>query len=463
MKKISKIIVSLLILTILLPVNLVKAKTKEELFFEKIEELVKVFDGSVIRDEYSIEIDWYYKTYDTNKITYDFENNIITYDSGEITTYEKAIDNMSKSLYAVYLIKAALIANGYTIEQATSFLNSDYNQTFERNGIEVMQYGTSTAYTSEDGKSTVYTQPTKVRIDITKANTTKDGDPVFTPTTTTIDKVIDTLNNIDSFKLTESDGKPFYEGEASYEESKITLSLTTYNYDYHNIFFDYDNGVISYEDGEIDDFYAAESAASHLLFGDIFVSTALKINGYTSEEIASFMSDENSKMTFENNFIELKVLGEEKTYTNDNGESYTMSPMSIKVDINNARLFTKKYEITEGANQTIGLTKDLTLKTNINNTLLNTSKVYIDDKEIASKYYEINDDTITIKNNYIKNLSIKEHTIKIVVTSGEAATTFKLIKNPQTGDNLINNIILLITSTSISLISILFIKKYLKN
>ena len=129
----------------------------------------------------------------------------------------------------------------------------------------------------------------------------------------------------------------------------------------------------------------------------------------------------------------------------------------------------KEYEFTEGANQTytIDESKDATFRIDADYSLF-TNKVYVDDKLIDSTNYDskTGSTVITLKDEYLKTLSVGEHTLKVAFSdNGEAITKFtikektknetpesnkmtkndtqndKIITNPKTGDNVIIYII----------------------
>ena len=84
------------------------------------------------------------------------------------------------------------------------------------------------------------------------------------------------------------------------------------------------------------------------------------------------------------------------------------------------------YDITEGKDQTIDIsqnTNDIVIKTNgLKEKFV---KVQIDNKDIDN--YTFNDNTITLSNSYIKNLSIGTHTIKIIYIDKELITNITIV------------------------------------
>ena len=117
------------------------------------------------------------------------------------------------------------------------------------------------------------------------------------------------------------------------------------------------------------------------------------------------------------------------------------------------------------------LNKDgLTFSFNIEyNKFLEDGKVYIDGNLVDSKNYTSKEGStiITLNNDYVKTLSLNEHTMKVVVNDGEVETTFNLssetTSNPQTGDNIFQFVFLLGVSIIGITLSIIYIRKELLN
>ena len=95
----------------------------------------------------------------------------------------------------------------------------------------------------------------------------------------------------------------------------------------------------------------------------------------------------------------------------------------------------KEYEFTEGANQTytIDESKDATFRIDADYSLF-TNKVYVDDKLIDSTNYDskTGSTVITLKDEYLKTLSVGEHTLKVAFSdNGEAITKFTIKEKQQ--------------------------------
>jgi hypothetical protein len=94
----------------------------------------------------------------------------------------------------------------------------------------------------------------------------------------------------------------------------------------------------------------------------------------------------------------------------------------------------KEYKFIEGANQTytIDESKNATFRIDANYSLF-TNKVYVDDKLVDSTNYDSKSGStvITLKDEYLKTLSVGEHTLKVAFTDGGEATTKFIVKSKQ--------------------------------
>ena len=102
----------------------------------------------------------------------------------------------------------------------------------------------------------------------------------------------------------------------------------------------------------------------------------------------------------------------------------------------------KEYKFTEGANQTytIDESKNATFRIDADYSLF-TNKVYVDNKLVDSTNYDSKSGStvITLKDEYLKTLSVGEHTLKVAFSdNGEAITKFT-IKEKQQGTNIEDN------------------------
>ena len=472
-KRIIRIIVALLML---IPFTVVNAATKTEEMIESLKEVVKPYNGTVNYEYDTIEIDWTVPNSKSNVISFPHKDNVIEYNPGEITSYKEAEDATSHTVYAIYLITSALRVNGYSDEEIEAFFNDENNEfNYDRNGIELKELGEPQKFTSEDGSMTMTITPISIKIDVTKANLTKEGDESFTEKSTTIDDIIDDLQSDSEFTTTEYEGKTVSENEISNDGDNITIFNIYYFDDYYNVSFQCEDDIITYEDAEIESYEEAERASSHHMFLDLILSNALKMNGYTNEQIQEFFTTEGNELNYDINGIEIKDIGEEKEFTSSDGLSkVSFSPLSMKIDLTKANLnkineTESNYKVLEGANQVISDSKELTFKFNIEySKFLEDGKVYIDGELVDSSNYISKEGStiITFNSDYVKTLSEKEHTLKVIVENKEVETKFtieKKVNNPQTGDNIVFYILILSLSIFGLIGSIVYTKKNLIN
>ena len=102
----------------------------------------------------------------------------------------------------------------------------------------------------------------------------------------------------------------------------------------------------------------------------------------------------------------------------------------------------KEYKVVEGANQmyTIDESKNATFRIDADYSLF-TNKVYVDNKLVDSTNYDSKSGStiITLKDEYLKTLSVGEHTLKVAFSDdGEAITKFT-IKEKQQNTNIDDN------------------------
>ena len=95
----------------------------------------------------------------------------------------------------------------------------------------------------------------------------------------------------------------------------------------------------------------------------------------------------------------------------------------------------KEYKFIEGANQTyiIGKSKNATFRIDADYSLF-TNKVYVDDKLIDSTNYDskTGSTVITLKDEYLKTLSVGEHSLKVAfLNDGKAITKFTIKEKQQ--------------------------------
>ena len=105
----------------------------------------------------------------------------------------------------------------------------------------------------------------------------------------------------------------------------------------------------------------------------------------------------------------------------------------------------KEYNVIEGANQkyTIDESKNATFRINAEyNIFENGGKVYVDNTLVDNNNYTSKSGStiITLKDAYLKTLSVGEHTLKVAFTDGgEATTKFEIAKKVEENNNNNNN------------------------
>ena len=109
----------------------------------------------------------------------------------------------------------------------------------------------------------------------------------------------------------------------------------------------------------------------------------------------------------------------------------------------------KEYKFTEGANQTytIDESKDAMFRIDADYSLF-TNKVYVDDNLLDIENYESKEGStiVTLKDSYLKSLSIGEHTLKVVFSDGITSKTKFIIKEKEQNE-IKNNIVSIIDET----------------
>ena len=102
----------------------------------------------------------------------------------------------------------------------------------------------------------------------------------------------------------------------------------------------------------------------------------------------------------------------------------------------------KEYEFIEGANQiyTVDESKDATFRVDADYSLF-ANKVYIDDNLVDNENYDSKSGStiVTLKDSYLKTLSVGRHTLKVAFSNGKDAITYFEIKAKQQDKNIEDN------------------------
>ena len=116
--------------------------------------------------------------------------------------------------------------------------------------------------------------------------------------------------------------------------------------------------------------------------------------------------------------------------------TYEFTFQYVKEEINS-----NEYKFLGGENQNYTINKDNELKFRIDAEYSLFDKVYIDNELVDANNYTSKEGStiITFNKDYINNLSVGEHTLKVMFNDGEATTKFSVLKeeieNPSTKDN----------------------------
>ena len=444
MKK--KVLLTAIITLLIVPLMVVNAATKTDAVVERLKEMAKEFNGEVTYEDNTININWASSNPKSSEIVYPYKGTIIEYDSGELTSFEEAEDAFAHFMYLSNIIESALKLNGFSDVQINEFyLGDEYETlTFEKNGIEIRDYGEEKTFKSPDGTGTFTTSSTYIKIDVSRVAI---GDKPIEPTTTTINDVVEDLNSNAEFTKVEEDGEIIEENSLSMDDENVYFYHTYYWNEYHYVSFNVENDILTYEDSNIETYEDAETATSHHLFAIQILALALEQNGYPTELIQELLNSEDFEVNYELNGFDVKELGENTEYTSYDGTSKLyVTPMSFKIDFKKANLYklnkdnTIQYNVIEGANKSFTKDDNLVFRFDINySKFLESGKVFIDGKEVAKENYTVTEGStiITFNSKFLKGLSKEEHTIKATTSDGSAEANFSIIDNPYTGNYLI--------------------------
>lgn len=447
MSKAKKLMGIILLIMLIIPFTVVKASTKTDAIVDVLKESAKLYNGNVNYEDDVISIEWsiLINSLDS-EFSLPYDGSIIEYNPGEITSFEEAEMALSSYMYTFNAIQASLKVNGYTDEQIQAFFQSEeYQPTYEINGFIFNILREELTFTNEDDLTITLT-PMSIKVDVTKANLNVSDEDTITIKDTTIEDVVDYLNNDKDFTQQEYEGQLMYENSVTNEDNLITIKHTDYFYKDYLVSFLSEDGIITYESDAIENYDDAESVLSHEMYANSIMVSALKLNGYTMEQIQEFI--ENNEFDYEINGIEVKEIGLPVEYTNEDESTITVAPVSIKIDLEKANLNKLgeqgiEYVVLNGDNQTFDLLKDndLSFRFSIDyDTFVSEGKVYIDGKEVSSDNYKLSKGStiVTFNKEYTSTLNNGKHTIKVAVNDGSVSTEFTIntVKNPTTSDNI---------------------------
>ena len=241
------------------------------------------------------------------------------------------------------------------------------------------------------------------------------------------------------------------------------------------------NGLKSFADLDKTLYYKRDNEG--LLATDNESEAVIKIVGNKSENKAILTAvNVGTKKSEVFKGLHTKYIGSKLTFTGSNGGIlneirtdyytrciYEFTSQYVKEEVN-----PEEHKFLEGENQTYTKdeSKNATFRIDADYSLF-TNKVYVDDNLLDIESYESKEGStiITLKDSYLKSLSIGEHTLKVVFSDGITSKTKFIIKekdkseikkdtintieetksngnslNPKTGDNITTYIILFIIS-----------------
>lgn len=452
MKKSIKLFAIVLAVMMLVPFISVNAdSSKAEVIAKKLNssDSLKGVGGTAKYEDGTLSIE--YVVPDTSFCSFEFpyEGNVISYVSNEVTNYEEAETEMSAALFVTQLLYSALKLNGYTQDQISAYFGSETSKpTFEVNGFEINSIGEEKKFTSEDGSSTLTALSMSVKVDVSKANLNAPGDPAAEPKSTTVQNVVDNLSADKSFVKYEDEGKVYFENTISDDgDGRIMIDHTDYTYDYHYISFECENDVLTYTAEKISSYYEANLVAEQEMWALVIMQYALEENGYSNEEISAFFRSEENELDYDKCGIEYKELGKAKTFKSG-ADAVTVSPISIKIDLANARITNagKEYKVLKGTGQLFDMSKGgkLTFTFDIDYAVfVKEGRVFIDNKEVSRDNYSLSKGStvVTFNDEFVNKLSLGKHTVLASVNSGQASAEFTIsdtngayMKSPKTGD-----------------------------
>ena len=484
MKKSIKLLAIILVIIMLIPFTEVNAtnSTQVEKVLEKLNESDSFGEAKVSAkyENDTIEIEYSAATPIESVISYSREGNVITYESGNITNYDeaKAVVNHS-DYFKKFIMYTTLELNGYTEEQINEFFESNSNNlSYELNGIEMLEIGGDKTFSS-DNEGDITTTAMSMKIDLEKANLKTSDSDEKNINGTTAEDVIEALESNSTF---------INDNRITFDDESIQIIHTDYINEKSIVSFPCKDGILTYESGNITNYDEASHVLQHDIFALVLMQYALEVNGYAQDQIKEFFQSEDIDFNFEQNGIEILEIGEDKTFTKDN-ETITVAAISIKVDFEKANLEkvniedeNKEYKVLEGANQTykIGEDKNLTFKFDIDYDSFKTyGDVWLDEKRVEEDNYtsKSGSTVITFNDEFTNTLSEGEHHLEIALAQGRlgiAKTDFIIekvntpsenkteetteaakntqksesvtISNPQTGDNVVIWIGLIVVS-----------------
>ena len=202
------------------------------------------------------------------------------------------------------------------------------------------------------------------------------------------------------------------------------------------------NGLKSFADLDKTLYYKRDNEG--LLATDNESEAVIKIVGNKSENKAILTAvNVGTKKSEVFKGLNTEYTGSKLTFTGSDGgilneirtDYYARCTYEFTFQYVKEEVIPKEYKFTEGANQTytIDESKNATFRIDADYSLF-TNKVYVDNKLVDSTNYDSKSGStvITLKDEYLKTLSVGEHTLKVAFSdNGEAITKFTIKEKQQ--------------------------------
>ena len=380
MKHAKRLVAILMAILLMLPTVLASAestKTEEIVDMLNASDLLTSLGGTATLEDDVIWIEYMTENETYSNVTFPFDGTVIEYTMDDVTDYDGAMDALNRFVGILQMLYTALELNGYTEDEVMEyFLSEDVDPSMEVNGFEIKEAGDALSFEGDDEDDFLTLLPMSIKVDVAKANLNTPDDDPFEPTGTTVQDVVDYLAADEDFtSFLWDDGTLLYETTIYIDDDTVVIDRTDYEQDYHTVWFDCVDDVLTFEPYEMTDFYDAQYVSNAEMWAMIILQTALKANGYTAEEIAAYFASEDNHPTMEVNGFEIEETGEAQTFEGD--YTMTVTPVSVVIDLAKANLSDAEPDPESEAERTIeaddesDVAKDVTPIGETENTALN--------------------------------------------------------------------------------------------
>ena len=234
-----------------------------------------------------------------------------------------------------------------------------------------------------------------------------------------------------------------FDGTVNYENDTIEIEWNTPNSKFTEMTYSYNGNVIEYDSGEITSYEEAEVAGGHYMYAIYLIKSALRVNGYSDEEIKECFNNEKYEFDYKRNGIEIN-FGESKSFTSSDGSStLTTSPMSIKINLaksnleNDNKIYviendgnTATFEFNKGHNYILNMIDLLTIDSANSETLFGVdSDTFIDAINIMKNNAKEYGDVISIFNILIQDGNLDyTNAVSLKIKLTEAMKKYNTLK-----------------------------------